>query len=301
MLQRCTRSYISTAWQHGTETFKALKAFFCLSWFPTEKACSQSTPVNVVGLSLSGGCAVIAGKVPLHVTTHFHARPLYLQWIIDLWDRSCSPFPCQCRTVPSRILNPSRFSWETMIQTDQSFLYTPCILRTALKTGKHSRALVRKWYFSWVHQEIFSPPHRCSLMTLKLPSKVAEGGMALGFETTTISSGLISRTDLLWTRRERWESIPSEPQGVQEACVSVLPQLTLLHVWSPQRAKTKAKTFLHLHTQHKPAPPHSHFYQNICLHIFVHANSRRPSLPCDKNLLCGPDSDILWHQQKSLT
>lgn len=79
MLQHCTRSYISTAWQGGTETFKALKAFFCLSWLPTEKACSQRTPVNIVRLSLAGGCAVIAGKVPLRVTTHFPARSLYLQ------------------------------------------------------------------------------------------------------------------------------------------------------------------------------------------------------------------------------
>lgn len=138
MLQHCTHSYISTAWQGSTETFKALKTFFCLSWLPTGKACSQSTPVNMVRLSLAGGWAVIAGEVPLHVTTHFRVRSLYLQWIIDLWDGSCSPFPCQRRIVPSHILNPSRFSWETMIQIAQSFLYTPCILRTALKTGKHS-------------------------------------------------------------------------------------------------------------------------------------------------------------------
>lgn len=66
------------AWQDGIETFKALKALVCLSLLLTEKAHSQSTPVNVAGLSLAAGCTVIVGEVPLRVTAHFSACSVYL-------------------------------------------------------------------------------------------------------------------------------------------------------------------------------------------------------------------------------
>lgn len=240
----------------------------CLSWLPTEKACSQRTPVNVFGLSLAWGCAVIAGKVPLHVTTHFHACSLYLQWIIDLWDGSCSPFPCQHRIVPSHVLKTSHFSWETVIQTDHSSLHA-LYPENCIKDLKALMCFDKK-----------------GMLFLGASRSVQPTTSLFTDEWLLDVSHLFFR--LLWTNNQcrglhgTCSEIRKACQGVQEACVwaghiqhfplmwkAMCCQNSPFSVSGPLREQRQEQRPSFTSTNTWASHHSSHYYQNACKYLYV--------------------------------
>lgn len=278
MLQNCTHSYISTAWHGGTETFKALKAFLLSFMAPHRKSLFPENTCELVWV-VSGWrlrCNSRQGTTTSYYTfsgsfSAFAVNHRSLRWVmqsISLPAQDCS----QPRTSNPHVSLGRQ--WFRLI----TLLFTLCILRTALKTWKHSCVLIRKGCCSQMLQELFNPPHHCSVMS----------GCRMYHTCFLDSSGLISNAEAC---TELAEKSKKASQGVQEACVSAghiqhLPLLwkamccqnSLFSVSGPIREQRQEQrpSFISTHTQ--ASRRSSHYSPNACLQVSVRANSLRPSL-----------------------
>lgn len=149
---------------------------------------------------------------------------------------------------PAVYLKTSHFSWETVIQTDHSSLHA-LYPENCIKDLKALMCFDKK-----------------GMLFLGASRTVQPTTSLFTDEWLLDVSHLFFR--LLWTNKqcrglngtcsEKQESIP---RGAGGLCLSwphpappthvkghVLPEFPLLSVWSSQRAKARAKTFLHLHT-----------------------------------------------------
>lgn len=131
-----------------------------------------------------------------------------------------------------------------------TLLFMLCILRTALKTWKHSCVLIRKGCCSWVHQEVFNPPHHCSLMsgcwmyhTCFLDSSGltinAEACMELAVKSGKHAKGCRRLVSELATS--------STSHSCERPCAARIPPSQCL---VPSESKGKSKDL--------PSPPHTH-------------------------------------------